>query len=294
MNRSADKSDRRSYKLEHQQIFTNGIRLHVVQAGPADGPLLILLHGFPEFWYGWRQQIPFLAAAGYRVWAPDQRGYNLSDKPVGLAAYNLDILAVDVVGLIEAAGREQAILIGHDWGGAVAWHVAANYPQRLRSLVILNSPHGSAFRRSLRRGWAQRRKSWYMFAFQIPWLPEFFLKRNNWRLAASSFAGIFTASDVEKYRQAWSQPRAMTSMLNWYRALYRQPPAPPAKPPVTMPTLIIWGARDKFFAQDLAAQSVALCAHGRLHLLDDATHWVQHQAADRVNALIKSFLEEEQ
>ena len=141
--------------MDNQNIETNGIRLNVVQAGPEDGPLLILLHGFPEFSYGWRKQIPFLAGAGYRVWAPDQRGYNISDKPEGIAAYTLDKLAADVVGLIDASGEERVFLVGHDWGAAVAWWVAAVYPERLAKLVILNAPHGSVMQKNLRKNWAQ-------------------------------------------------------------------------------------------------------------------------------------------
>ncbi len=153
-------------------IHTNGVRLHVVQHGPVDGPLVILLHGFPEFWYGWRKQIPALAAAGYRVWAPDQRGYNLSDKPTGIDAYTLDQLVADVIGLIDAAGCDKVYLVGHDWGAAVAWWMALKYPQRVIKLVVSNVPHPIVMNRTVRRNFDQLRKSWYIFFFQIPWLPE--------------------------------------------------------------------------------------------------------------------------
>ncbi|MGD8605156.1 MAG: alpha/beta fold hydrolase, partial [Anaerolineales bacterium] len=197
--------------MDNQSIETNGIRLNVVQDGPDQGPLVILLHGFPEFSYGWRQQIPYLASAGYRVWAPDQRGYNLSDKPKGIAAYNLDELAADVIGLIDASGRDQAFLVGHDWGAAVAWWVAAKYPDRLEKLVILNVPHGAVMQRNLRRNLSQMRKSWYMFFYQLPWLPEALGRRQNWKmlieaLTKTSRPGTFTAEDLDHYRQAWSQP----------------------------------------------------------------------------------------
>ena len=182
--------------MEHQYIETNGIRLHVVQDGPKDGPLVILLHGFPEFWYGWRQQIPFLVSAGYQVWAPDQRGYNLSDKPDGIAAYSIKVLAADVVGLIDASGRKQVFLIGHDWGAAVAWTVANKYPERLLKMVILNVPHPAVMIKFLRRSFAQLRKSWYMFFFQLPWLPENLSRFRNWNattqvLIKSSRPGTF-------------------------------------------------------------------------------------------------------
>ncbi len=158
--------------LQHTTIFTNGVNLHVVQAGPEDGQLIILLHGFPEFWYGWQAQIDFLAAKGYRVWIPDQRGYNLSDKPQGIDAYNQPVLADDVAGLIEAAGREKCVLIGHDWGAAVAWWTAMKYPEKLEKLVIMNVPHPIVSARTIGKDWEQTRKSWYIFAFQLPWLPE--------------------------------------------------------------------------------------------------------------------------
>ena len=164
--------------LDNQYIATNGVRLYVAQAGPNEGPLVILLHGFPEFSYGWKRQIPYLASAGYRVWTPDQRGYNLSDKPNGIAAYALDELATDVIGLIDAAGQKQVFLVGHDWGAAVAWWVASKYPDRLAKLVVMNVPHWVVIQKHLRRNLAQLRKSWYIFFFQIPWLPEILARRN--------------------------------------------------------------------------------------------------------------------
>ena len=166
----------------HAFVKTNDITLHVVQAGPEDGPLLILLHGFPEFWRGWRQQIPFFAAAGYRVWVPDQRGYNLSDKPRGLDAYDLNELAADVVGLIDAAGRDKAYLVGHDWGANVAWWVGIHYPERLHKLGILNVPHPVIMRQNLQENPSQLRKSWYMFFFQLPAVPEVTIQAADWRL----------------------------------------------------------------------------------------------------------------
>jgi pimeloyl-ACP methyl ester carboxylesterase len=280
---------------ETHKIETNGIRLNVVQAGPEEGPLVLLLHGFPEFSYGWRRQIPALAAAGYRVWAPDQRGYHLSDKPSGIGAYSLDELAADVIGLIDAAGREQAYLIGHDWGGAVAWWVAAKYPERLAKLVILNVPHGAVMKKQLRNNRAQLRKSWYMLFFQLPWLPEYLAQRRNWQMVADALTktsrpGTFTAQDLDRYRAAWSQPGAYQSMLNWYRALFQQPPKATPGAPITVPTLLIWGARDKFLGRELAQPSIDRCDDGELVFIEEASHWVQHEEADRVNELIGAFL----
>lgn len=285
--------------MEHHLVATNGIRLHVVQAGPDDGPLVILLHGFPEFWYGWRRQMPYLASAGYRVWAPDQRGYNLSDKPHRLSAYRLDDLAADVIGLADAAGQQQIFLVGHDWGAAVAWWVAAKYPDRIAKMVVLNVPHGAVMQNHLRRNLAQLRRSWYIFFFQLPWLPERLARVQNWKIPTrvlknSSRPGTFSESNLDQYRRAWSRPKAFHSMINWYRAIVQKPPTLPASPRITVPTLLIWGARDKFLGRKMAQPSINLCNNGRLVFIEAATHWVQHEEPQRVNALIGSFLGDEE
>ena len=282
-------------ELTHSTIKTNGVNLHVVQAGPEDGQPVILLHGFPEFWYCWRHQIDSLALHGYRVIVPDQRGYNLSDKPAGIAAYNLDELAADVIGLIDSAGHEKVHLVGHDWGGAVAWWVANKYPERLEKLIVLNIPHHAVMRQALNKDWEQRRKSWYMFAMQIPWLPERMAARGNYRslaqaLLGSSKPGAFAEADLEKYREAWSQPGALSGMVNWYRAIFRVPPGRLDSPSITVPTLLIWGRHDVALGVEMAQPSIDLCDDGRLVLLDEASHWVQNDEPERVNALIGEFL----
>lgn len=284
--------------FKHQHLQTNGISLHAAEAGPADGPLVILLHGFPEFWYGWRHQIEALANAGYCVLVPDQRGYNLSDKPKGIAAYNLDELAADVIGLIDATGREKAYVVGHDWGGAVAWWTAIKYPQRLEKLVILNAPHPKVMRWNLLHNRAQRRKSWYMFMFQMPLLPEWRMRRANWEigqraLQGTSRPGTFSEADIALYREAWSQPGAARGMINWYRAILQRRPARVASSRVTVPALIIWGTRDKFLGRELAEQSVDLCDNGELAWIEGASHWVQHEEPARVNELLLNFLNAE-
>lgn len=274
---------------------TNGITLHVAQAGPDDGDLTILLHGFPEFWYGWQHQIPALAKAGLRVWAPDQRGYNLSDKPRGVKAYTLDKLAADVIGLLDAAGVDKANIVGHDWGAAVAWWVALRYPERVRKLAILNVPHPRVMARTLRRNRRQLLKSWYIFFFQIPRLPEFLISLGHWRGAANALAGTsrpgtFSHADLLRYRDAWSQPGAFTAMINWYRAIVQHQPDAPADQRIHVPALVIWGARDRFLSREMAPASVDLCDDGRLVLIEEATHWVQHEEAARVNQLLLEFL----
>jgi pimeloyl-ACP methyl ester carboxylesterase len=281
--------------MDHAFIPTNGITLHTVMAGPEDGPLVILLHGFPEFWYGWRRQIPALAAAGFRVWAPDQRGYNLSDRPRALSAYSIDKLAADAVGLIDASGRERVYLVGHDWGAMVAWWVALTAPHRLHRLAILNVPHPTVARRRFSRDPRQMVRSLYALYFQLPWLPEAMMSAGNWRalanaLRGSSRPGAFSDEDLAEYRQAWSRPGAMTAMLNWYRAFLRRPAADWSDPRVVVPTTVIWGMKDFALRGVMAAESAAQCDDADLIQLPDNTHWVQHEAADLVNeTLIARF-----
>ena len=281
--------------LREQLILTNGMTLHVVQAGPETGPLVILLHGFPEFWYGWRHQIDALAAAGLRVWIPDQRGYNLSEKPQGVAAYQLATLGQDVLGLIDAAGERQAAIVGHDWGAMVAWWLGMTAPERVSRLAILNVPHPIVFERTLRHDFSQLRRSWYVYAFQIPRLPERRIARDNWSLGirslkATGLPTTFTEDDFTHYRAAWAQPGAMTAMINWYRAIARHRPHYPPSTRVTVPTLLIWGTLDIALASTMARPSIEQCDQGRLVLFDDASHWVQHDKAEAVNALLIDHL----
>src|SRR5271166_2946744 len=209
-----------------------GVRLHAVAAGPRDGPLVILLHGFPEFWYSWHKQIGPFAEAGFRVVAPDQRGYNLSSKPHQIADYAVGNLVADVIAIVDQLGQEKFYLVGHDWGAAVAWATALQYPLRLMKLAILNVPHPAVFMRTLRSNPRQMLRSWYMAFFQLPRIPEWRFASNNFAegtkaLVASSRPGTFTADDLEQYRKAWSNPGTVTAMINWYRAFFRAKPALP-------------------------------------------------------------------
>lgn len=281
------------YPLEHHYVPTNGLRLHVVQAGPATGPLVVLLHGFPEYWASWRAQLLALAAAGYRVWAPDQRGYNLSDKPLGISAYALPTLAADIIGLLDAAGCQQASIVGHDWGGIVAWYLAAHYPARIACTTIINVPHPAVVLPNLWRVPSQLARSWYIGFFQLPGLPERLIRRRNWRFGAqallgTSRPGTFSAAEVARYKVAWAQPGALTAMLNWYRAL--RLPASAPWPRIPGPVQIIWGKHDAFLDARLAQLSLQKCTSGQLHYFPDATHWVQLEEADVINDLLRTFL----
>jgi len=271
---------------ESRAIDVGDVRLHVVEAGPEDGKLLVLLHGFPEFWYGWHEAIAPLANAGYRVVVPDQRGYNLSEKPPAVSDYRIDALARDVVGLIDAYDRESAAVAGHDWGAAVGWWLALHHADRVSEFVAINVPHPTVFERALRGSWDQRLKSWYVLAFQLPKLPEAVASAGNWRLAVrglreSSDPGTFGDEDVRRYRRAWNREGAFEAMVNWYRAIVRDRPTPTTET-VEVPTLVIWGAKDRFLARRLAGESVERCVDGRLLTLDTATHWVVHEEPHRV------------
>jgi pimeloyl-ACP methyl ester carboxylesterase len=271
---------------ESRYVETNGVELHVVDAGPASGDLVVLLHGFPEFWYGWHEAIRPLTNAGYRVVVPDQRGYNLSEKPEGVESYRMPELSADLVGLVDAYGRESAAVVGHDWGGAVGWWTALHRPDRVSKLVAAASPHPTVFRRTLERSWPQRLRSWYIAAFQLPALPERLARLGNWRLPVrsmrrSSRPGTFSTVDFERYRGAWSRPGAFAAMVNWYRAAARDPPEPDATH-VRAPTLLLWGGRDEFFERSLAHESAEYCTDGRLLTVDEATHWIHHEEPIRI------------
>jgi epoxide hydrolase 4 len=285
-------------------IPTNGIHLHAISSGPHDGPSVILLHGFPEFWYGWRHQIASLSQAGYRVIVPDQRGYNLSQKPASVDAYTIEQLANDVLGIIRFMGREKAIIAGHDWGAAVAWYLAMYHPQSIEKLIIANVPHQAAFNRALQKPvFRQLKKSLYFFFFQIPRLPEWGMLRKNCvqlreTLLKTSNPGTFQPGDLEEYVKAWSQTGALTGGINWYRAMMRMSLKLGQKRSnrifqhrITMPTLLLWGDQDAFIEPFLADWSMQWVDHGQLIRFADAGHWVLHEKQVEVNQSILHFLE---
>jgi pimeloyl-ACP methyl ester carboxylesterase len=281
--------------VKFSRVATNGIELHVAEAGPPDAPLVFLLHGFPEFWYSWRNQMAALAGGGYHVIAPDQRGYNLSGKPHDASSYHLDHLAADIVGLADSFGQEAFSLVGHDWGASVGWWLAGKYPKRLRRLAVLNAPHPAVWVEAMHANAAQRRKSRYVRFLQLPYLPEFLLSLGNYGALAKSFQqctrpGAFTEADLSFYRTAWRQPGAITAMINWYRALLKRPPASPKEYRVSCPTMLIWGMRDAYAEPVLAEASARLCLDSRIEYLEQATHWSQHDEPNRVIDLLLPFL----
>lgn len=281
----------------HNMVDVNGVELHVVDAGPQDGRLIVLLHGFPEFWYAWKDYVSPLAAAGYRVLVPDQRGYNLSAHPAGIASYTIETLAGDLVGLIDGAGCERAVVVGHDWGGYVGWWAAAKHPSRIDRLVAINIPHPRAMLRSVLTDPRQTIRSWYMFLLQVPWLPEWILSYNSfallrWLLARDRDGGLISPTEEAAYVESWSRPQALTTMINWYRAAFRTLPATFGAGRVSVPALLIWGEGDRYLRRSLAKASMKYCDWGRVAYVPGATHWVHHERPDVVESLILGFLSE--
>jgi len=280
--------------LEHTSIHTNGIDLHVVLAGPLTGEAVILLHGFPEFWFGWIRQIEALAEQGYRVIAPDQRGYNLSSVPGRVEDYKLDMLTADMLGLMDHFGYQQVFLVGHDWGAAVAWNLAMCYPERIRKLAILNVPHTAVMLRFLTHSPRQMLKSWYIAFFQIPGLADWLLGLGNYAgvlrmLKISALPTTFSADELEEYRQAYIHSRGLTGMINWYRALARFRPTAPQSIRLRMPVLILWGKQDIALSAEMADASLKFCDQGKLVFFEHASHWLQHDEAPAVNQQLREF-----
>jgi pimeloyl-ACP methyl ester carboxylesterase len=273
--------------VEHLNLQAGDVRLHCAALGPTNGPLVLLLHGFPQCWVAWRHQMPELAAAGFRVVAPDLRGYGGSDKPAGVAAYRTELLAKDTAELVAALGRDRADLVGHDWGGQIAWHVAMWHPERVRKLAILNVPHPQRMLQGLRTA-RQLRKSWYIFFFQLPFLPERFVSPERMRRGfrhGPVRKGAYDDQDIEAMIAAVGD---RTPALNYYRAAARY--RGPRWKPVEAETLVIWGQRDTALGAELAEPDPRWVPRARVERIAEASHWVQADAPDRVTGLLLSFL----
>lgn len=276
--------------LEHQYISVNNITLHTILAGPNKGEPIMLLHGFPDAWFGWSNQIDELVASGFRVIVPDQRGYNLSSKPIGIGSYVIDNLIKDILELMTKLGYNAVNLAGHDWGAMIAWNIALHYPERVRKLIIMNVPHPKVMGKFLKSYAPQRRKSWYIFFFQIPLFPELFVKLFNWRFLASQMSKNISINMIQQYKKAWSQKKAISSMINWYRAGRKRSNLRWTTPRVNIPTLLIWGENDKFLDVKMAKSSIDFCDNGKLEIIENSSHWVHQDQPERVNSLILTFL----
>ncbi|WP_026369402.1 alpha/beta fold hydrolase [Kallotenue papyrolyticum] len=285
--------------LHHSWPVVNGIRLHCVSAG--QGPLVMLLHGFPECWVSWRHQIPALARH-WRVVAPDLRGYNLSDKPAGRQAYAITTLIEDVRQLIEVHGAEQATIIGHDWGGVIAWSLALAHPEHVARLVIINAPHPRIFIQQLLTNARQRLRSSYAFFFQLPYLPEVVLRVGDGRLLERMIRGTSTVPEafspevMAAYRHALGQPGARTAALNYYRAAARYGLRfwLNLDPVIRQPTLLIWGQRDVALDQELNKDLERYVPHLQRLVLPAASHWIHEEFPALINRSILAFLEQGQ
>lgn len=281
---------------QHQYIETNDIRLHFVTQG--EGELVILLHGFLEFWYSWRRQIPNLSRH-FKVVVPDLRGYNDSDKPK--TGYDLDTLTRDIQGLIKNLGYQKAYLVGHDFGGTLAWNMAQRFPDMVHRLAVLNAPHPRQFVQELASNMDQLRRSWYLLACQLPGLPEWVIRQNLHRIVKALFQdqsvrkGAFTATDAEIYQAALEKPGVIAAALSAYRQLF----APPSlfrligrsPDPVQMPTLILWSEEDSLLSHDLVRGFETLVsAPLELKLVPHCGHWIQQEAPQTVNRELLHFL----
>jgi pimeloyl-ACP methyl ester carboxylesterase len=284
----------------HGEVVANGVRLHYVEAGRPGGELVLLLHGFPESWYSWRHQIGALASNGRRVVALDLPGFGQSDRPAGIVAYRLDTLAEDIVACVDqlADGRPAAAIVGHDWGGSIAWSVGALYPATARRLAIINCPPAYAWRRAWRSP-KQALKSWYVFLFQLPRLPEALLRAGGLRFVDQSLEparrrnpdGV-TAEDIAYQRAEMARPGALTAGLNYYRAVMRLEPAVLGRlaQTVRVPTLLIWGDNDPYAQVELVRDFPSWASAGRLEHLPNAGHFSHQEEPERVNQLLGEWL----
>ena len=281
--------------FDHRYIQINGIRMHYVQAGTGKR-LLLLLHGFPEFWWSWRYQIAALSEH-FTVVAPDLRGYNQTDKPAW--GYELDVLVHDVVSLIRELGYARAIVAGHDWGGNIAWSLAIAYPHRVERLIALNIPHPALIARALGRNWRQTLRSWYFLFFQLPFLPEAMIRANNYASVERAFRGMavdkshFGDEELAEFKAALAQPGALTAAINYYRALFRQGACGLFHGTgmlVQLPTLMIWGEEDTALGKELTYGTEQFVPDLRIRYIPRCSHWVQQEQPDLVNQYMLEFL----
>ncbi len=286
--------------MGERTVNANGFDFHVLEEGSGDR-LAVCLHGFPELGYSWRHQLPVLAELGYRAWAPDLRGYGATrPRPTRRRDYRTSLLVDDVAALIDAADASEVVLIGHDWGAALAWQFAIDQVRPLDRLVIMNVPHPTRFFEGLRT-FRQLRNSWYMFFFQLPWLPEWALGRNDAEAIGKAFTDMavhperFDDAAIRPFRRAASEPGALRAMINWYRALpFGMREALKSEPSVIpTPTLMVWGEQDAALGRELTEGTEELVADLTLRYLPDASHWVQQDQPDVVNAMMSAFLRSE-
>jgi pimeloyl-ACP methyl ester carboxylesterase len=279
-----------------REVAANGLTFEVAEAGAGDH-LVLCLHGFPELNFSWRHQMPLLAQLGYRVWAPNQRGYGASSRPDGVASYSVDRIVADAAALFDASGAAKLTLMAHDWGGAIAWNFAINRVRPIERLVVMNLPHPYCFAEALRHG-PQRRRSWYMAAFQIPWLPERVMAAKRAAAVRNAFRGMavdkarFPDAVLDVYADAALRPGALTAMINWYRAAARHRDRMKIGNggKVDVPTLIVWGEEDSALGLETLDGTERYVRDLTIRRLPGVSHWVQQEAPEAVNAIVEEWL----
>lgn len=279
-----------------QFVTANGITFEVDQCGTGE-KFALLLHGFPESKFSWRFQMPLLARLGYRVWAPNLRGYGKTSRPTSVSDYHIDHLVGDVAGLIDAAGAKETLLVAHDWGAVIAWQFAIRKMRPLSGLVIMNVPHPACFVRALRT-WSQLKKSWYVFFFQLPWLPERVLAARGAEAIGRAFTDMavdkrrFPSEVVDEYRRSAQEPGAVRAMINYYRAAMRadRRAMNPTPGTVDARTLMIWGEEDSALDKATTHGTEEFVADLTLRYLPGVSHWVQQEAPEKVNAMLEAWL----
>jgi pimeloyl-ACP methyl ester carboxylesterase len=268
-------------------IESGDVGIHTMSLGPSDGPMVLLLHGFPARWSTWRAQMRALADAGYFVVAPDQRGYGASDKPKGVASYSVARLVDDVAAIVRGFERERAFVAGHDFGGGVAWATAMLRPELVTRLCTINSIHPVGFERAMRR-WSQIKLSWYVLFFLFPRLPEWWLSRNDFRFVKRSLADDgLDADTVDDLIEGIRPEGALHASVEWYRASFKDGTkklVTPAK--VDVPMMAIWGDRERHFVPELATPPEEWVTNARVEHVPEGGHWVHHEAPDRVAKLM--------
>lgn len=282
--------------FESIDVTTNGIRLRVRVAGsPTSKKLALCLHGFPENSYSWRYQMKLLADLGYRVWAPDLRGYGKSDKPRRVADYRMDELVHDVAGLIDAAKCDEVVLLAHDWGGVVAWNFVLRRLRKVDRFVVMNIPHPRRMAQALAKPGPQLKRSWYIFLFQLPFIPERYLSREGYRAIAGAFRSMavdksrFPPEVLRVYTEAAAEPGALFGMLAYYRAALRYR-VKTKFPRLATPTLMIWGEEDTALGKELTDRTDELVEDLTLRFIPRVSHWVQQEAPETVNAMVAAWL----
>ena len=285
--------------LQNEFVNVNGIRMHYVTTGK--GSLIVFLHGFPEFWYSWRHQIPFFSKR-FKVAVPDMRGFGETERPTEIDQYRIEKLVKDIVELVHSLGQEKATIVGHDWGGIVAWSIGMMAPGVIENLIIMDAPHPAVFQRNAFRNYMQMQKSWYMFFFLLQNVPERILSRNNFELLkyvveiSTKRKKMFTQRDIERYTSSWSKEGGITGGINYYRSnlnaefwgnLDESIPFPKIK----SHTLQIWAEEDLFLGKELTeGTSEFVDALFSLKIIPKCGHWIQQEAPEEVNQIIEEFL----